>query len=124
MTSAIVSFAQRITPDASAPAADRLLAGNPKQSISNHFTDPSQQFFAGRWTSTRGKWRVKYTENEFCHITAGQVRIASNTGQVETFGPGDTFVIPAGFEGTWEVLEDCSKLYAIFEPTHRGGAGA
>jgi uncharacterized cupin superfamily protein len=28
---------------------------------------------------------------------------------------GDTFVIPAGFVGTWEVLEDCRKIYAIFE---------
>jgi uncharacterized cupin superfamily protein len=24
-------------------------------------------------------------------------------------------VIPAGFVGTWEVIEDCSKIYAIFE---------
>jgi uncharacterized cupin superfamily protein len=24
-------------------------------------------------------------------------------------------VIPAGFSGTWEVVEDCAKIYAIFE---------
>jgi len=23
--------------------------------------------------------------------------------------------VPAGFSGTWEVVEDCSKIYAIFE---------
>jgi uncharacterized cupin superfamily protein len=23
--------------------------------------------------------------------------------------------VPAGFEGTWEVVEDCTKFYAIFE---------
>jgi uncharacterized protein len=120
----IVSFAQPISPDRSEPAADRLLAGKPQQSISNHFTDPSRQFFAGRWTSTRGAWRVKYTETEFCHLTAGRVRITSSAGQVESFGPGDSFVVPAGFEGTWEVLEDCAKLYAIFEPTHDEEAGA
>ena len=28
---------------------------------------------------------------------------------------GDSFVVPAGFAGTWEVLEDSVKLYAIFE---------
>jgi uncharacterized cupin superfamily protein len=29
---------------------------------------------------------------------------------------GDSFVVPAEFEGTWEVLEPAVKLYAIFEP--------
>jgi uncharacterized protein len=112
---AIVSFARDVPAERSAPAADRLISGKPEQSVSNHYTDATQQFFAGRWSSTRGKWRVKYTETEFCHITAGRVRIVSAGGRDETFGPGDSFVIPAGFEGTWEVLEDCSKLYAIFE---------
>ena len=31
------------------------------------------------------------------------------------FGAGAAFVVPAGFEGTWEVIEDCTKFYAIFE---------
>jgi uncharacterized protein len=118
----IVSFTQPMASERSRPAADRLLEGRPEQSVSNHFTDPSQQFFAGRWSSTRGKWRVHYTETEFCHITGGSVRIVSATGEVYTFGPGESFVVPAGFEGTWEVLEDCTKLYAIFEPTHGSGA--
>jgi uncharacterized protein len=119
---AIISFAAEIPSERSAPAADRLVAGTPLQTVSNYYTDATQQFFAGRWSSTRGKWRVQYTETEFCHITAGRVRIASGSGRVEIFGPGDSFVIPAGFEGTWEVLEDCSKLYAIFEATHGDGA--
>jgi uncharacterized cupin superfamily protein len=25
-------------------------------------------------------------------------------------------VVPAGFEGVWEVSEPCKKWYAIFEP--------
>jgi len=120
MPPAIVSFKHSITPEESAPAADRLISGKPKQTIANYFADPTSQFFAGRWSSTRGKWRVRYTESELCHITAGRVRIeASGGGVTETFGPGDTFVVPAGFEGTWEVLEDCSKVYAMFEPAQR-----
>ena len=62
-----------------------------------------------------GKWRVRYTENELCVITAGRVVIEREAGERTTFGPGDAFVVPAGFTGTWEVLEDCSKVYAIFE---------
>lgn len=119
MKASIVSFSQPLTPDRSVPAPDRLIAGNPEQSVANYFTDASAQFFAGRWSSTRGTWRVRYTETEFCHLTAGRVRVASSDGRIETFEAGDSFVIPAGFEGTWEVLEDCSKVYAIFEPAHK-----
>jgi uncharacterized cupin superfamily protein len=119
MPPVIVSFRQSIATEEASPAADRLIAGTPKQTIANHFTDPTQQFFAGRWSSTRGKWRVRYTESELCHLTAGRVRIESTDGTSATFMAGDTFVVPAGFEGTWEVLEDCSKVYAIFEPAQR-----
>lgn len=119
MTTDIVSFGQPIEPELSSPAPERLIEGRPEQRIWNHFTDASEQFFAGRWSSTPGKWRVRYTENEFCHLTEGRVRITSREGGVWTFAAGDAFVVPAGFEGTWEVLESCSKLYAIFQPLHR-----
>jgi hypothetical protein len=94
---------------------DRLISGTPVTRVDNYFTDRTQQFFAGRWSATRGKWRVRYTENELCVMTAGRVVIESEAGERRTFGPGDAFVMPAGFAGTWEVLEDCSKIYAIFE---------
>jgi uncharacterized protein len=84
--------------------------------VRNFFTDPSQQFFAGRWSASRGKWRVRYTENELCVMTAGRVVIESASGERLSFGAGDAFLVPAGFNGTWEVVEDCSKIYAIFEP--------
>ncbi|MGB8327795.1 MAG: cupin domain-containing protein [Steroidobacteraceae bacterium] len=102
-------------PESSAPAAEKLLRGHPQQQVRNYYGDASGQFFAGRWTSTRGAWRVQYGEHEFCHILKGRVRIESATGVATTFGPGDSFVVPAGFAGTWEVLEDCEKFYAIFE---------
>ena len=83
--------------------------------VRNFFSDPSQQFFAGRWSATRGKWRVRYSEHELCVMTAGRVVLESASGERASFGPGDAFVVPAGFVGTWEVVEDCSKIYAIFE---------
>jgi uncharacterized cupin superfamily protein len=97
------------------PALESL-SGNPVTRVANYFNDTTQQFFAGRWSATRGKWRVRYTENELCVMTAGKVVIESESGERSSFGAGDAFVVPAGFAGTWEVLEDCSKIYAIFEP--------
>jgi uncharacterized protein len=100
----------------SKPADDRLLEGSPEQRTRNFFSDATGRFFAGTWESSPGKWKIRYTENEFCHMTAGRVRITDANGRQREFKAGDTFVIPAGFAGTWEVLESARKLYAIFEP--------
>ena len=116
MNATIVRLNTPMEPDVSVPAADRLLTGSPEHRVWNYFTDSTQTFFAGRWSGTRGKWRVRYTENELCVMTGGRVVITSDLGEAHTFIPGDAFVVPAGFSGTWEVLEDCSKVYAIFEP--------
>ena len=66
MTPRIVPLSGSVETELSVPAADRLIAGDPRQGVSNYFSDTTQQFFAG-------------------------------------------------FSGTWEVLEDCTKIYAIFE---------
>ena len=115
MSPAIVTLASRIEPDVSSPPPDRLLDGHPEQRVWNYFTDGSQQFFAGRWSSTRGKWRVRYSESELCVITAGKVVLVSDAGTRNVFQQGDAFVVPAGYSGSWEVVEDCTKIYAIFE---------
>ena len=116
MNASIVRLDGPMEPDVSTPTADRLLVGVPEHRVWNYFTESTQTFFAGRWSGTRGKWRVRYTENELCVMTAGRVVITSDSGERSEFGVGAAFVIPAGFVGTWEVLEDCSKVYAIFEP--------
>jgi uncharacterized protein len=115
MSTSIVRLDGVMDAEVSGPPADRLVSGTPELQVRNFFTDASQQFFAGRWSASRGKWRVRYTENELCVMTAGKVIIESATGERSSFGAGDAFVIPAGFTGTWEVLEDCAKIYAIFE---------
>ena len=100
----------------STPPVDRLLQGAPEHTVRNMFSDSTGQFFAGVWESTPGRWHVRYTENEFCHITRGRVRIEDGAGHQWSFGPGASFVIPAGFSGVWHVLEPLSKLYVIYEP--------
>jgi hypothetical protein len=115
MSTSIVSLDGTVEAEVSEPPAERLIAGTPELQVRNYFIDTSQQFFAGRWSATRGKWRVRYTENELCVMTAGKVVIESSSGERMSFAAGDAFVIPSGFTGTWEVTEDCTKVYAIFE---------
>jgi uncharacterized cupin superfamily protein len=116
MPTSIVDFAAtQPERSRSRPSPDRLLEGQPEQTVANYFSDSTGQFFAGVWESTPGRWKVRYTENEFCHITRGRVRIEDANGAVREFGEGASFVIPAGFSGVWHVLEPTSKLYIVFE---------
>ena len=108
MSQKIFDFTAAVASESSAPAADRLIAGDPRQQIANHFADPSQQFFAGTWSSTAGKWRIRYSESEFCCLTraGGAGKPGGGTLGVR---PRNGFVVPAGFEGSWEVLEPCTS---------------
>jgi uncharacterized protein len=111
----VVDFSSA-TPEVSEskPPPERLLSGDPVTTVKNYFADKDGRFFAGVWESTRGRWRVTYSEHEFCHITRGRVRLEDNKGKRWEFGPGASFLIPAGFSGVWEVLEPVSKLYVIY----------
>jgi len=112
----ILSFNTPVEAQHSVPEADRLLSGKAELTVWNHYTEGTGQFFAGVWAATRGRWVVRYTEHEFCHLLTGRVVLTSEAGERLEFGPGESFVVPAGFVGSWEVIEDCRKLYAIFEP--------
>jgi uncharacterized cupin superfamily protein len=111
----IIDFSALGPPEHSVPAKDRVIAGNPQQQIWNAYSDPAGHFHVGRWSSSVGMWRVKYTERELCHILTGIIRLTDDSGAQRSFGAGDTFMIDKGFSGTWEVIEPCSKIYAIYE---------
>lgn len=115
----LIDFREAGTAESSVPAEDRLIAGTPVTSVINRYSDESGQFFAGDWSSSAGKWRVEYAEHEFCHLLEGRVVLTSDDGRSWHFGPGDAWVIPAGFKGSWETLEPARKRYAIFEAARR-----
>ncbi|MET0656291.1 MAG: cupin domain-containing protein [Pseudoxanthomonas sp.] len=97
-------------------ASDRLVAGTPMQAVANAYSDAGNAFHCGVWEGGTGAWRVSYSEHEFCHLLTGRVRLTGDDGCAITLQAGDSFVIPAGFEGLWEVLEPARKLYAVYEP--------
>jgi len=112
----IVDFSNRATPaDRYRPAAEKILKGDPEQTVYNHYNSPCGQLNAGVWEGEPGQWRVHYTEHEYCEIVQGVSVLRDEQGQAKTLRAGDRFVIPAGFVGTWEVLEACRKIYVTFE---------
>ena len=95
---------------------EKRIAGNPKQTLWNHYTDASGRFSTGVWQSEVGKWRIAYTEEEYCRILEGTSIIRDAQGGAVTVSAGESFVIPRGFSGTWEVVEPTRKIYVIYEP--------
>ncbi len=96
---------------------EKCVTGRPRQRSWNHFTSGDEKFFAGVWEAEPGCWKIRYTENEFCQILSGRSILRDANGRESILEAGDNFVIPAGFEGEWEVLETTRKIYAIYQPT-------
>ena len=97
------------------PADNRVVTGNPVQSVQNLFQSPDGRFSSGVWSSEPGTWRVEFTETEFCHILEGLIVVRGDDGSEATFRAGDAFLTPAGFTGTWEIVEPARKFYAVYE---------
>ena len=114
-----------VEPDEYYLPEEKRLLGNPKQSLWLEYTDASRKFFAGVWQSEVGKWRVTYTEEEYCEILQGTSVITDHKGHATTVTAGDRFVIPSGFTGTWEVVAVTRKNFVIYEPeaADAGSAG-
>lgn len=101
--------------DAFRPAADRIIAGDPEQAAHNLFQSADGRFNSGIWECEPGTWRVVFSESEFCHLIAGKIVVTGDDGATRTFQAGDAFVTPAGFTGTWQVVEKARKYYAVYE---------
>jgi len=93
--------------------AKKVIAGAPKTSTRNDYSNAKGKFHCGVWTSSKGSWNVKYGEDEFIVLLAGVVKLTPTGGKAKTYKAGDAFVIPKGFVGTWETVEPIRKYYAI-----------
>lgn len=97
------------------PAADRLVSGDPLQRAWNYYSSADGRFHAGIWECAVGKWRVIFTENEYCQLLAGEILVTTEDGSERLWRAGDVFVSPAGFTGWWDVRTPARKYYVIYE---------
>lgn len=107
--------AQHVEPEHYYLAPEKLIAGNPRQTLLLEYSDSTGVFHVGTWSSEPGKWKVHYTEEEECHILEGVSIIEGQDGSVLTVLAGDRFVIPRGFIGTWQVVETTRKTFVMYE---------
>ncbi|WP_343560157.1 cupin domain-containing protein [Kiloniella sp. b19] len=92
---------------------DRVVEGDPHHVSTVRFTSEDGVLMSGTWTSTPGKWHAFTGKDEFCYIVSGHCRLIDKNGQAQDFKTGDSFMIPNGFEGYWEVVETTTKHFVI-----------
>ncbi len=97
-------------------AEEKCVRGRPLQRTWHHYTSDDQAFFVGLWEAEPGCWTVEYTEHEFCRILSGRSVLRDAAGAEREVHAGDSFTIPRGFSGQWEVLETTKKIYVIYQP--------
>ena len=97
------------------PPAERILGGDPVQRAWNLHASADGRFNSGIWEGAVGRWRVIFTESEFCHVLSGVIVVTGDDGSEHVFRAGDAFVSPAGFTGIWDVREPARKYYAVYE---------
>ncbi len=78
-----------------------------------HFVEPSKKATGGIWEAPQHLERCECDYDELCHLLEGHVRLTDSEGVSREFKAGDTFVVAAGFKGTWENLSTVRKVFMI-----------
>ncbi len=114
----LIAFSTAVTePSYDHPKQGRLVSGNPLRTTREHYSNVSGEVSCGVWSCEVGAWRIVFDErsDEYFHVLSGRIRISDSAGNATEFGPGDACVIPAGFTGTFEVLEPVTKHYVMIK---------
>ena len=98
-------------PDISRPDASKVVSGDPVHRTWNLYEKDG--LFCGIWQSSVGAWRVRYDEWEYVNILSGHSILRGADGSAVHLRAGDRYIIPPGFEGVWEVVEETRKDYVI-----------
>lgn len=95
-------------------------SGQPSRPLRGHTTYKTLDVFSGNdgkanagvWEATAGAFQSNIQGYiEFCHIVEGSCRLVDPDGTVHHFQAGDSFVLPDGFAGHWEVDERVKKVF-------------
>ncbi|MBI3799030.1 MAG: DUF861 domain-containing protein [Deltaproteobacteria bacterium] len=80
------------------------------------YRSEDRKFTVALWESGPGVLKTDaYPHDEYCLVLAGHLIVTNRSGRREEFGPGDTFVIPKGWAGTWNMTTRFKKQYVAFE---------
>ncbi len=80
------------------------------------YRSADEKFTVALWESGPGVLKTDaYPHDEYCLVLEGHLIVTNRSGRREEFGPGDTFVIPKGWAGTWNMTTRFKKQYVAFD---------
>jgi len=94
---------------------EAVLTGAANERGEIHFESGDGKFMVGTWECTPYAEMLVYPDmNEYCVVISGRVALTNPDGSIEEFGTGDSYIVPMGFEGRFEVLETLRKIYVLY----------
>jgi uncharacterized cupin superfamily protein len=109
--------------------ADRtILDSLPFQDKPTTITPGQQERAATAWSATGERARTGYWEcgtgtftaqrdgvHEICYIVSGRASLRDASGTVTEVSAGTILVLPAGWNGTWDVHEPVEKMFVMIQ---------
>ncbi|MBH1986583.1 MAG: DUF861 domain-containing protein [Burkholderiales bacterium] len=99
------------------PRPERLVRGNPCRETWPLYESADGVTSVGIWACEPGMWRIAFAphkEEYFC-VLEGHVRLHDAQGLAVDVRAGEGAVIPAGFEGAFEVVEAVRKHFVLVD---------
>lgn len=89
------------------PDEKMRVKGNPMRSTTEYFANAEHGMRSGLWSSEVGSYRIALplTRHEIFHVLSGLVQTIADDGTTLSFGAGQSGVLPAGFQGIFEIIE-------------------
>ena len=99
------------------PKPERLQQGNPRRETWTLYESADGQMSAGIWACEVGRWRIVFPadKEEYFFVLSGHVRLHDAAGGWVDVRAGEGAVIPAGFEGAFEVIEPVRKHFVVVD---------
>ena len=83
----------------------------------DEYQSTDKKFLVALWESGPGVLQTdSYPNDEYVLVVEGDLAITNTSGKKEEFKPGDSFVIPKGWAGTWDMKTKFRKQFvAVYE---------
>lgn len=90
-----------------------VVSGEPTMTTWFEYQSDDKSIVNGTWRATPGVFHARSKYHEFVCMIDGEIVITAEGEESVTVRAGDTFNIPAGFAGTWDIREPVLKRFLL-----------
>ena len=95
----------------------QITGGEPQAAGKLLWQSEDKRLGNGVWTCTPGSFTWDYTWDETIYLLEGEVLIADQDGNSETYTAGHLFFVPAGTRARWKVIRAVRKVFHLRSDT-------